>query len=140
MDTERHQSIELMARLCTFCEVVLGAGTETTAITRSGDAPFGCFETEIFARFNHFTLRSAGKCVQLFVQSLDDHGEEQTLLTEVLSSDEHALATLRTIVSALEALAEMKARKNSAGLLTIQKIVDEALVSSHVQLRRWRRL
>jgi len=88
MHDDVHLSIELMSRVAAFAEAVLGSSVETTAITRSGEAPFGCFETEIFARFNHFTLKSAGKCVQLFVQSLDDHGEEQTLLTEVLSSDE----------------------------------------------------
>ena len=85
---ERHLAIELMSRVAAFAEAVLGAGTETTAITRDGDAPFGCFTCEIFARHYHFELRSAGPSVQLLAQSLDDHGDQQVLLTEVLSSDE----------------------------------------------------
>jgi hypothetical protein len=138
MHDDVHLSIELMSRLASFAEMVLDSNVETTRIERTGDAPFGCFESTIWTRFNQFVLRSAGPTVQLFYTPLDAPSEEQTLLTEVLSSDSNALAALRTIVFALEALGEMRARKDSAGLRVIQKVVDEALITARVQLRRRR--
>lgn len=137
-EDERFTAIELMSRVAAFAEAVLGSNVETTSITRSGEAPFGNFECSIWGRFYQFELRSAGPSVQLYAAALDSQSVEQQLLCEVLSRDQNALATLRTVVAALEALGEMKGRKDSAGLMTLRKAIDEALARSHVQPRRRR--
>jgi hypothetical protein len=138
VNDERHLAIELMARVCAFCEAVLASSVETTSITRAGDGPFGNFECSIWGRFYQFELRSAGPSVQVYVASLDQQGDEQ-LLCEVLSNDANALPTLRTLIAAIELLGEMRQQKNTAGLLALRKMLDEILIGAHApQRRRWR--
>jgi hypothetical protein len=123
VNDERHLAIELMARVCAFCEAVLGSSVETTSITRAGDASFGNFECPIWGRFYEFKLDSAGASVQLFEASLDAQSGEQQLLCEVLSRAPNALSTLRTLVCSIETLGEMRSRKDVGGLQTIQRLI-----------------
>ena len=121
-----YYSVQILARLATFAEM-LYEGAESTPIERDPGAGFDCFRCEIFSRANHFVLTSGAGLVRLSVQALDSHEEEPLLLAEVESSDEHALETLRALVSAAEGLSAMKARQDHAGLRALRRMIDQSL-------------
>jgi hypothetical protein len=106
---------------------MLSEGAESTAVERDADAGYDAFRCEIFSHTNHFVLASGAGLVRLSVQALDSHEEEPLLLAEVESSDEHALETLRALVSAAEGLSAMKARQDHAGLRMLRRMIDQSL-------------
>jgi hypothetical protein len=121
-----YASAALMARISTFCEVLLD-GAEITQIERAGDASADAFTCEIFTRRNHFSLSSSGGLVRISVQSLDSREETSELLVEVEASHERSIETLRAVVSAVESIAAMKARQDHAGLRALRRMIDQSL-------------
>ena len=66
--------------------------------------------------------------VRLFAASLDSL-TESTMLCEVAAIDPNALSTLRTVLAATEAIAEMRDAKNTAGMTALRHMVDDARVT-----------
>jgi hypothetical protein len=133
-----HASVVIMSKLAAFAEVLFGHDAETTQIVRGGDDHFDNYSCEIYTRHHCFELQSAGGHVRLFAASLDSLADS-TMLAEVQAIDPHALSTLRTVLATTEALAEMRDQKNTAGMVMLRHMVDDALAAHDraAHRRRW---
>jgi hypothetical protein len=120
-----HASVVIMSKICAFAEV-LWPDSETTQITRGADDYADNYGCEIYTRRHCFELRSGGGHVRLNAAALDSL-TESSLLCEVSAIDEHALSTLRTVLAATEAIAEMRASKNTSGMTMLGHMINDAL-------------
>jgi hypothetical protein len=129
-----------MAKLAAFAEVLWPDAT-TTTIEREIDDYRDNFHSEIYTRHFCFDLRAAGGHVRLYAAALDSLAES-TMLIEVVAIDPNALAALRTVLAATEAIAEMKDQKNTARMVTLRRMVDDVLATHDrgVAHRRRRRI
>ena len=135
-DMDGYGGIVLMTRLATFAEMLF-PDVELTRIERDGDHALDRFTCQIYTRSHEYQLATCAGIVSLSAQALDSTASEPTLLAEVEVNDESALETLRACVSAVETISAMKERKSVGGLLTLRKLIDEALAGSHVQVLRF---
>ena len=119
-------SAALLARIAAFAEMIC-PGTESTQITRDGDAPFDAFTCEVFTKRNHFTLTSVAGLVRLYVQTLDSHEVEPVLLVEVEAANEGSADTLRAGVAVVETLNAMREHHDTGGLHALRRMITDAL-------------
>jgi hypothetical protein len=94
-----------------------------------------------FTRVTFVLIFAAGGHVRLYAAALDSLAES-TMLIEVVAIDPNALAALRTVLAATEAIAEMKDQKNTARMVTLRRMVDDVLATHDrgVAHRRRRRI